>query len=449
MPKIAMMTLGCAKNLVDAENMLGLLKQEGFTIGAKADKADVIIVNTCGFLQSAVEESLQAISEMARIKKSGQQVLIVTGCLAQRDRKLILERIPAVDAVVGTGDFGRIAAVAKSALDRSGRPVEAVGKPFRRWEEEYPRELSSHTGSAYLKIAEGCDNACAFCTIPRLRGPQSSRPADSIVAEASQLAAAGVRELVLVAQDTTAYGADLSPDGRPLLVSLLRGLAGIEGIEWIRFLYGYPSRFDDELIETMAAEPKVVKYVDIPLQHVTKRLLDSMGRPGDATSYRRLLGRLRAQMPDITIRTTFIVGLPGETESDFLELLEFVDSERLDRVGAFVYSPEPGTRAAALPNQVPEEVKKERYQRLMERQQSISLAKNRQLVGAELPVLIEGFSAESNRVLVGRHPGQAPEVDGNVYIGNRLVAAGTICRARIIEAYPYDLVAEVIVGEQP
>lgn len=454
MPTVAMTTLGCAKNLVDAENMLGLLRQAGFTVGAAADEADVIIVNTCGFLQSAAEESLEAIREMARLKKEGgPRALVVAGCLAQRERGAIIERIPAVDAVVGTGDFGRIAEIAREALgraegaERAEARVVVVGRPRRQWTEEYPRELSAHGGSAYLKIAEGCDNACAFCTIPRLRGPQSSRPIESVVREARNLAAAGVRELVLVAQDTTAYGTDLSKDGRPLLAQLLRRLAGaegVEGVEWIRLLYGYPSRFNDELIDTMAEIPKVVKYADIPLQHVSDRLLRLMGRPGDASAYRELLRRLRRRIPGVALRTTFIVGLPGETDAEFEELLEFVGSERLERVGAFTYSPEPETRAAASPDQVPSEIKEERYRRLMEKQQAISLAKNRKLIGVELPVLIEGFSAESRRVLMGRHQGQAPEVDGNVYVANRLVPAGTICRARVIKAYPYDLVAEAV-----
>ncbi|NPV52885.1 MAG: 30S ribosomal protein S12 methylthiotransferase RimO [Firmicutes bacterium] len=439
--KVGIVSLGCAKNLVDAEIMLGLLKEAGYDIVADEQEADVLIVNTCGFIEPAKEEAIDTILDLAAWKERGNcRVLVVTGCLSQRYGRELLDEMPEVDAVVGTGEFNRIAGIVERVL--AGERVFAVGVPEFIYDHRMPRLLSTPGHVAYLKIAEGCENRCSYCVIPAIRGRFRSRPVESIIEEARVLVGGGARELILIAQDTTRYGLDLY--GRPSLAHLLRALVKIDGLTWARFLYTHPTGFTDELIETVAVESKICSYIDIPLQHIDEEILRRMNRRPGPREIEELIARLKRDIPDVTIRSSFIVGFPGETEAAFSRLLDFIRDVRLDRIGVFKYSPEEGTPAARMPGSVPEDVKGARYRRVMELARRISREKNEEKVGRVLDVLIDGRAPESELLTVGRSQAEAPEVDGVIYIGNDHPPVGAMRRVKITQAGDYDLVGEVI-----
>ncbi len=445
MAKIGFLSLGCAKNRVDTEVMLGHLTRSGHEITASPEEAEIIVVNTCGFIESASQESVDSILEMARQKVVGNcRRLIVAGCLVQRYRTQILEQIPEVDAVIGTNEIPEILEL---CLDQTLKPnpPRYESRELYLYSDSDPRILTTPGYSAYLKVAEGCDHPCTFCVIPQIRGSFRSRPLDSVLTEARRLAAQGVREINLVAQDTTMYGWDWG--NRLGLADLIRRLGEIEGIRWIRFLYAYPNNIYDELLQAMAETPSACKYIDVPLQHISRQLLKQMKRGGNRRSLTRLLMRIRDRVPGVAIRTTMIVGFPGETEEDVHELMEFVEEARFERLGVFTYSDEDDAASHQLGSKVPEDVKEERRQRLMKLQTGICEAVNLKLVGATLPVLVEGRSAESDLLWQGRLSTQAPDIDGVVYLNDGITdqtRPGDIVPVRINEAHPYDLVGTVV-----
>lgn len=441
--RVYMHTLGCPKNRVDSEVMLGTLAEAGYRLEPDPAKAEIIVVNTCGFIESAKVESVDAIVELADHKRSGRaRKLVVAGCLVQRHAGELARALPEVDHFVGTGAYAEIARIVSDA--QAKRLV--VPDPDFVHSAKTPRVNSLPSHTAYLKISEGCDNACAFCIIPKLRGPQRSRPVEDVVAEAEALAGQGTVELSLVAQDLTAYGYDLP--GRPRLHDLLRALVRVDGIRWIRLHYAYPRDVPDALVEVVASEPKIVKYLDMPLQHSSDRLLRAMKRGRDSVFLRRLLARLRERIPGLALRTSLIVGLPGETERDFEGLLRFVEEQRFERLGVFEYSPEEGTPAAEMARQVPEPVKRERRARIMEAQQAISRAHQRALVGRRLEVLVEGASEETEHLLAGRHAQQAPEIDGLTYVNDGVAYPGEIVTVEVTDASDYDLVGRVVARDE-
>jgi ribosomal protein S12 methylthiotransferase len=441
--RVYMHTLGCPKNRVDSEVMLGTLAEAGFRLVQDAATAEVIVVNTCGFIESAKVESVDAIVELADLKKTGRaKKLVVAGCLVQRHAAELAKALPEVDHFVGTGAYQDIARIVSDA--QAKRLV--VPDPDFVHSAASPRVNSLPSHTAYLKIAEGCDNACAFCIIPKLRGPQRSRPVADVVAEAEALAAQGTIELSLVAQDLTAYGHDLP--GRPRLHALLRALAKVDGIRWIRLHYAYPRYVPDALVATIAEEPKIVKYLDMPLQHSSDRLLRAMKRGRDSVFLRELLRRLRGGVPGIALRTSLIVGLPGETEADFEDLLAFVEEQRFERLGVFEYSAEEGTPAAEMARQVPDEVKRERRARIMEVQQGISRAHQQAAIGRRIEVLVEGASEETEHLLAGRHAQQAPEIDGLTYVNDGVAYPGELVTVEVTDASEYDLVGRVVARDE-
>jgi ribosomal protein S12 methylthiotransferase len=438
-------SLGCPKNRVDTEVMLGHVADAGHRVVADPAEAEVIVVNTCGFIGEAKQESVDAILEMARHKEAGScQRLVVTGCLSQRYPKELADEMPEVDHFLGTDE---VALVARAVVGETER-VHVAETPRYLYDDLAPRRPSMAAHTAYVKIAEGCDRPCAFCIIPKLRGPQRSRDAASVVREAQGLAAAGTREICLVAQDLTTYGRDL-PGGRsagPTLAGLLAELAQVEGLRWIRLHYAYPTAVDDALLGVMAREPRVAKYLDVPLQHIDDGVLKSMRRGHGSRIVHQLVERVRTQVPGATLRTTFIVGHPGETEAAFQQLCDFVRGAGLDRVGVFTYSREEGTTAALLPGRVPAKEAEARRRELLRIQREISKKKLRALRGQEIEVLVEGPSDESEYVLMGRHEGQAPEIDGQVYlslVGEQAPRPGDFVQARITHSAEYDLSAEV------
>ncbi len=439
--KVSVVNLGCPKNQVDAEVMLGLLREGGHELSANPEDADVIIVNTCGFIQDAKEESVNALLDAVRLKSEGKaRRVIAAGCLAQRYAQELHAEIPEVDGFVGVGAQPGIVAAVRATL--AGQPYMAVDAPRAVLPEDLPRILSTPPWTAYIKTSDGCDRPCAFCAIPKIRGRMVSRPIEAIVAEAQRLAAQGVREISLIAQDTNRYGMDIYGANR--LVDLLRALCGVDGIEWVRPLYYFPTGVSDELIELTATEPRMCKYMDIPLQHVARPLLQRMHRPGDGEKYLRLVEKIRAANPEIAIRSTFIVGYPGETDAEFRELLEFLKTARLDRVGAFQFSPEEGTPAAELPDPVRSHVIRGRYARLMQLQQKISLERNREWVGRRLRVLVEAPTDKEGATRVGRSHRDAPEIDGVVYLRRCDAQPGEFVAAKVVDAGPYDLVARPV-----
>ncbi len=441
--RVYMHTLGCPKNRVDSEVMLGTLAQAGFRLVQDPAAAEIVVVNTCGFIESAKVESVDAIVELAELKRTGRcKKLVVTGCLVQRHAEELARELPEVDHFLGTGAYPEVAKIVSDA--QAKRLV--VPDPDFVHSAATPRVNSLPSHTAYLKIAEGCDNDCAFCIIPRLRGPQRSRPIDDLVAEAAALAAQGTVELSLVAQDLTAYGYDLP--GKVRLHHLLPELCRVDGIRWIRLHYAYPRDVPEALVQVMAEESKIVKYLDMPLQHSSDRLLRTMRRGRDSAFLRDLLGRLRARVPGIALRTSLIVGLPGETEEDFRDLLRFVEEQRFERLGVFEYSREDGTSAALLPDQVPEEVKHARFQRIMEVQRDVSRAHQQAFIGRRLEVLVEGASEETEHLLVGRHAQQAPEIDGLTYVNDGMAYPGEIVTLEVTDAADYDLVGRVV-GREP
>lgn len=425
--------------------MLGRLAERGYEVVEEADQASVLIVNTCGFIRSAVEESIDTILQLAELKASGSaDRLVVVGCLPQRYPGDLASSLPEVDLVCGTGDVDRLPDLL-DGLGPDAAPSDVVwAKPGYVPAEPGPRLRSAPFFRAYLKIAEGCSNVCAYCLIPKLRGPLRSRPLPVLVEEARALARSGVKELILVAQDTTAYGRDLSSG--ETLAGLLRALSGVEGVEWLRIMYAYPSGLTDELIEVMAGVPKVLPYLDLPLQHASPEVLRRMHRDGDVDLL-ALANRLRRAVPGLTLRTTMMVGFPGETEADFEILADFTARARFDRLGVFKFSPEEGSPAARYPDQVPQRVKENRRRKIMAVQRRISRSINQALVGRIVPVLVEGYSAETDLLLAGRTQGQAPDIDGVVYITRGEAAPGEIRRVRITEAHDYDLVGELIENE--
>jgi ribosomal protein S12 methylthiotransferase len=437
-----MHTLGCPKNRVDSEIMLGTLAEAGYRLVQDPEKADVVVVNTCGFIESAKAESVDAIVELAELKRSGRcRKLVVTGCLVQRHAEELARELPEVDHFLGTGAY---ADVAKIVSDAQAKRL-VVPDPDFVHSAATPRVNSLPSHTAYLKISEGCDNACAFCIIPKLRGPQRSRPVADVVAEAEALARQGTVELSLVAQDLTAYGTDLP--GRPRLHELLRALARVDGIRWIRCHYAYPRDVPDALVRTIAEEPKIVKYLDMPLQHSSDRLLRAMKRGRDSVFLRELLARLRAGIPGLALRTSLIVGLPGETEADFEDLLAFVEEARFERLGVFEFSPEEGTPAAEMARQVPDAVKRRRFDQVMALQQEISRAHQRAMIGRRVEVLVEGASEESEHLLAGRHAQQAPEIDGLTYVNDGVAYPGELVTVEVTDASDYDLVGRVVARE--
>jgi ribosomal protein S12 methylthiotransferase len=442
-----MHTLGCPKNRVDSEIMLGALAEAGYRLVQEPARADVIVVNTCGFIESAKEESVAAILELAEHKRQGRcKKLVVTGCLVQRHAGELAAEIPEVDHFLGTGAYQDVAKVVSDA--QAKRLV--VPDPDFVHAAATPRVNSLPSHTAYVKIAEGCDNACAFCIIPKLRGPQRSRTVDDLVAEAAALAAQGTVELSLVAQDLTAWGYDLP--GKQRLHHLLPELCKVDGIRWLRLHYAYPRDFPDALIDAVAGEPKIAKYLDMPLQHSSDRLLRAMKRGRDSQFLRDLLAKLRARVPGLALRTSLIVGLPGETEEDFDDLVRFVEEQRFERLGVFEYSREEGTPAAEMDGQLPEALKRERFARVMEVQQEIAREHQQAMVGRRVEVLVEGASEESEHLLAGRNAQQAPEIDGLTYVNevaipgapDAAVYPGEIVTVEVTDAGDYDLVGRVV-----
>jgi len=441
----SLITLGCPKNLVDSERMLGLLNLEGYEFSPQPEGVDFVVINTCGFLAAAREESLSAIREMEQLKQAGQlRGIIVAGCMVERQKEILLEKCPGIDQLVGV--FGRDEIT--QAADRLIGGMDEQRTVFRPASSvplvDTNRMRITPDHLAYLKIAEGCDRLCTFCSIPLMRGKHASKPIDEILVEASQLAADGTRELNLVAQDLTYYGIDL--DGRPQLAELLRRLEGVEGIEWIRLLYLYPMYVTDELVDTIAGSDKVVPYLDIPLQHINDTMLRRMSRRVNRAETEELLGRLRGRIDGLVLRTTMIVGFPGETEEQFEELVDFVRQQRFERLGAFAYSREPDTPADRLDGHLPDEVREARRGRLLEVQQEIAFAWNEAQIGEKRDILIDSDIPGEENAYVGRSYAEAPEIDGVVYVTGEDLCPGDIVLCEFVATEGYDLIA-VAAGE--
>jgi ribosomal protein S12 methylthiotransferase len=439
--KVSVVTLGCDKNLVDSEIMSGLVHERGYELVDRPEDATVVIVNTCGFIDAAKEESVNTILELAELKETGKlKALIVSGCLTQRYKEELMKEMPEIDGIVGTGDFHHIADIVEEAL--GGKKPVRVGHPAFDYDQALPRRVMTPRYTAYVKIAEGCDNACTFCSIPLMRGKFRSRSIESIVREVETLAAQGVKEICLIAQDSTNYGTDLYGEFR--LPELLNRVSEVEGIAWVRLHYAYPGFFTDELIETFATNPKICNYFDIPLQHSEDFILKRMRRPGRQRDARELIAKIRARIPDAAIRTSIIVGFPGETEEHFERLCDFVREMRFDRLGVFTYSKEEDTPAARLPDQVPDEVKEYRAATLMEVQREVSKLTAARRIGQVIDVLVERYDGRSD-VYVGRSPYDAPEIDGEVFITGCRPEIGSIQRVRVTHAFEFDLSGEGVV----
>ena len=446
--KIGVVSLGCPKNLVDSETMLGLIHEENYEITNDPSEAEIIIVNTCGFIESAKEESINTILQMAEYKKSGScRYIIVTGCLSQRYAEELFNELHEADAIAGVEVYDEIGSIIKRVMNGERFIMLERSKPdviYTSKETFLPRILTTPSYTAYLKIAEGCDNCCSYCAIPKIRGPYRSKPMEQVLKEAKTLADNGVKELIVVAQDTTRYGEDL-PGGKLLLSDLLKELNKIESLKWIRVMYCYPNNFTDELIETFASLDKVCKYVDLPLQHASNRLLASMNRYDTREEVETLLAKLRKRIPGIVIRTTFIVGFPGETDADFEELKEFVEQQRFENAGVFAYSQEEGTVAGAMPNQIPDEIKQERYHELMALQAQISEEIHKDTEGQTLEVLVEGIEEDGSGLHYGRSYREAPDIDGLVFIENPGdIKPGCFVKVNILQGFTYESVGERI-----
>ena len=448
--KLGLISLGCPKNLVDSEVMLGIIEKYHIEITNDPEAAEIIIVNTCGFIESAKQESIDTILSMSAYKTEGCcRYLIVTGCLAQRYAQELFQDMPEVDAIVGTNVCKDIAQViervmqGQRVLHLSETDFEKINLEGLQGNERNlpdPRKLTTPSYMAYLKIAEGCDNFCSFCAIPLIRGRYTSKPYEQIMAEARELVERGVKELIVIAQDTTRYGQDLY--GKLRLAELLHDLNALPGLKWIRVLYSYPNTFTDELIEAYATLPKVCHYVDLPLQHASDRLLHAMRRRDKLSETKKLLKKLRERIPDIVIRTTFIVGFPGETEEDFAILKEFVKEQKFENAGVFQYSQEENTVAATLPEQIPEETKQERYDELMAIQAGISEDVHRSMEDRELEVVVEGYESEEENLVAARSYREAPDIDGSIFVENAPgLNPGDFIRVRIEQGFAYEVVA--------
>ena len=449
MHKVGFISLGCPKNLVDSEVMMGQLKQKGYQITADAEDADTVVVNTCGFIDSAKKESIEAILEAARLKTEGKaKRLVVAGCLVERYRDELKAEIPEVDAFIGTSQINDILSVCDPQTNTRSLPVIPLGNQSATYlyDESTPRVLATPSHYAFIKIAEGCDRPCAFCFIPQMRGHFRSRRFGSIVAEAHQLAEEGVKELILVAQDSSRYGEDLGK--QDALAQLLRELSHTEGIEWVRVMYTYPTHISDAFLDVLAEEPKAVKYLDMPLQHASRNILKLMKRGGNRASLERLIARVRERVPGIAVRTTFITGFPGETEEDFDELMRFVKNVDFDRVGVFTYSDEEGTAAFDLPDKVDPKTAKRRRDQLMKEQSKIAKRKHKAMIGKTMRVMFEGESNESDLLWQGRMETQAPDIDGCVLINDApegfVPDPGQMVEVMITEAQEYDLVGRIV-----
>ncbi|MCF2625141.1 30S ribosomal protein S12 methylthiotransferase RimO [Fusobacterium perfoetens] len=443
--KIGLISLGCSKNLVDSENILGfLINKRGFELVEDLSIADIIVVNTCAFIGDAKEESIEAILEAAQYKQNGSlKKIIVAGCLSERYRDELIKEIPEIDAVMGTGDIDKIGEIVDSILDDK-KPVVVGSQDFLP-NSHTERVLTTYPHTAYLKISEGCDKRCTYCIIPSLRGDLRSRSIEDIVEEARNLAKSGVKELNLLAQESTEYGLDNYKE--KALAKLLKELVKVEGIEWIRTYYMYPNSITDELIEVMKNEPKICKYFDVPIQHISDEILQKMARAKSGDYIRSILGRIRGAIPDAVIRTTVIVGFPGETEEQFEELKDFIEEFKFDYVGVFKYSREEDTVAYSLPNQVPEEIKEKRWAELTNLQADIAERKNEQFIGQEVEVMIDGVSSESEYMLEGRTRGQALEIDGKVLTNDGTAKAGDIVKVKIEQNFQYDFIGPIIEEE--
>lgn len=448
--KLGLISLGCPKNLVDSEVMLGIIEKYHIEITNDPEAAEIIIVNTCGFIESAKQESIDTILSMSAYKTEGCcRYLIVTGCLAQRYAQELFQDMPEVDAIVGTNVYKDIAQViervmqGQRVLHLSETDFEKINlEGLQGNERNLPdsRKLTTPSYMAYLKIAEGCDNFCSFCAIPLIRGRYTSKPYEQIMAEARELVERGVKELIVIAQDTTRYGQDLY--GKLRLAELLHDLNALPGLKWIRVLYSYPNTFTDELIEAYATLPKVCHYVDLPLQHASDRLLHAMRRRDKLSETKKLLKKLRERIPDIVIRTTFIVGFPGETEEDFAILKEFVTEQKFENAGVFQYSQEENTVAATLPEQIPEETKQERYDELMAIQAGVSEDVHRSMEDRELEVVVEGYESEEENLVAARSYREAPDIDGSIFVENAPgLNPGDFIRVRIEQGFAYEVVA--------
>lgn len=435
--KVALVSLGCSKNLVDSEVMLNILSKNEYKLTQDTSKADIIIVNTCGFIESAKQESINNIIELGAYKEQGNcKVLIASGCLAERYKEDLIKEMPELDAVIGTGDYKNILEVIESALQ--GSKVVKFGNQEAVDIHELPRVISTTAASAYLKIAEGCDNRCTYCIIPTLRGRYRSRKFEDIVKEAKLLAQQGIKELNIIAQDTTRYGKDIY--GEYKIAELLEEISKIEEIQWIRLLYSYPDEFDDKLINIIATNDKICKYLDIPIQHASNKILKRMGRRTTQEEIAMLISKLRSNIPSVALRTSLIVGFPGETEEDFKELVDFVKKIKFDRLGVFTYSREEDTPAYQMEEQVDDEVKLKRQERIMLLQSDISMDNNQRMVGKVLKVLIEG---KLNKKFVARSYKDAPEIDGNVFFSSKVKHnPGDFTFVKINEASEYDLIGE-------
>jgi ribosomal protein S12 methylthiotransferase len=436
--RVGMISLGCPKNRVDSEIMLGELRKRGHVIVSNLDEAETVIVNTCGFIEQAKQESIDTILEVAAAKQKGLKQVLVAGCMTNRNAQELAREIPEIDGFIGLDDLCEV----DKLVQLGGTGARPPSPSHLVFDHRAERMLTTR-GYAYLKVAEGCDNPCTFCAIPLWRGRFRSRTIASLVTEAQGLERQGIRELCLIAQDTTRYGEDIGL-GRHGLRQLVEDLLSSTGFSWIRFLYAYPTTLDEEVLELMAREERFVSYIDMPLQHSHREILEAMRRGGSADSYLRLLARIRERVPDVFLRSTFIVGFPGETEEQFQDLLEFVDRARFDHLGAFAYSPEESTPAAKLKGRLPNGVVRRRYQEILERQRPISLASRRRLVSRRLQVLVEGPCEESELLLEGRHYGMAPEIDGRLLINDGWAPAGEMVEVEITEAHPDYLVGHIV-----
>jgi ribosomal protein S12 methylthiotransferase len=441
MIKVGMISLGCPRNLVDSEIMLGLLKKAGYRISQDIKFSDVAIVNTCAFIDDAKKESIDIILELIRLKQEGNiKVLIVAGCLPQRYHRRLSRELKEVDAFIGTGDYIKIVDIVKKTLNN--KKAFEVNKPTFIYNHSTPRFFITPRHFSYLKLSEGCDNRCSFCIIWRLRGKYRSRPIDSVLKEAEALSKKGTKEINLISQDSTFYGKDIYDEFK--LADLLEELAKEKFVPWIRLLYTHPAHFTDRLIGVIAAYPNICKYIDLPLQHINDRILTRMKRGIDKREILNLITKIRKFIPGLVLRTTFIVGFPGETEEEFKELLDFMNAVRFERLGVFIYSKEEGTPAANFPGQIPRYLKRQRFDRAMSLQQNISREINQHFLGREMDILVDEMDEVDSEMAIGRSKGDAPEVDGQVFvrINRKKVKPGNLLKVKIIDTYEYDLVGQ-------